>query len=43
MTRQWLHAVRLSFDHPADGRPVSFESKYPDDLQQALDTLRADG
>jgi 23S rRNA pseudouridine1911/1915/1917 synthase len=42
LTRQWLHAVRLSFAHPADGREVTFESKYPDDLAHALDILRAD-
>jgi len=42
LTRQWLHAVRLAFDHPSDGTPVAFESKYPDDLQRALDTLAAD-
>ena len=41
LTRQWLHAVRLTFNHPADGHPVSFESKYAGDLQQALDILRA--
>jgi 23S rRNA pseudouridine1911/1915/1917 synthase len=42
LTRQWLHAVRLSFAHPADGREVTFESKYPDDLARALDILRTD-
>jgi 23S rRNA pseudouridine1911/1915/1917 synthase len=42
LTRQWLHAVQLSFNHPADGREVTFESKYPDDLARALDILRAD-
>jgi 23S rRNA pseudouridine1911/1915/1917 synthase len=36
------HAVRLSFEHPADGRWVELESRYPDDLQAALDTVRAD-
>ncbi|WP_431960036.1 RluA family pseudouridine synthase [Actinacidiphila sp. bgisy160] len=40
--RQWLHAVRLGFSHPEDGRWVEFESPYPDDLQYALDTVRAD-
>ncbi|MCX4633830.1 RluA family pseudouridine synthase [Streptomyces sp. RPA4-5] len=38
--RQWLHAVRLGFEHPSDGRWVEFESGYPDDLQHALDTVR---
>ena len=42
LTRQWLHAVRLGFEHPADGRWVEFDSAYPEDLQYALDTVRAD-
>jgi 23S rRNA pseudouridine1911/1915/1917 synthase len=42
LTRQWLHAVTLSFEHPADGRRVEFESPYPEDLQHALDVLRAE-
>jgi 23S rRNA pseudouridine1911/1915/1917 synthase len=40
LTRQWLHAVRLGFEHPDSGEHVEFESGYPDDLQLALDTLR---
>jgi 23S rRNA pseudouridine1911/1915/1917 synthase len=36
LTRQWLHAVRLGFDHPASGRRVSYESAYPEDLARAL-------
>jgi 23S rRNA pseudouridine1911/1915/1917 synthase len=42
LTRQWLHAVRLSFEHPADGQVVTFSSDYPADLQHPLDRLRAD-
>ena len=42
LQRQWLHAHRLAFAHPADGRRVSFESPYPADLQQALDIVSAD-
>lgn len=42
ITRQWLHAVRLGFEHPADGSWVEFQSAYPDDLQGALDTVRAE-
>jgi 23S rRNA pseudouridine1911/1915/1917 synthase len=38
--RQWLHAVRLGFEHPADGRWVEFTSAYPADLAGALDVLR---
>ncbi|RKS84287.1 23S rRNA pseudouridine1911/1915/1917 synthase [Motilibacter peucedani] len=43
LTRQWLHAARLSFDHPATGERVHFESPPPPDLAHALDVLRADG
>jgi 23S rRNA pseudouridine1911/1915/1917 synthase len=42
LTRQWLHAVRLGFEHPADGSWTEFASDYPADLQYALDTVRAD-
>ncbi|KUJ54450.1 RNA pseudouridine synthase [Streptomyces albus subsp. albus] len=42
ITRQWLHAVRLGFEHPEDGGWVEFESAYPDDLQGALDIVRAE-
>ena len=42
LTRQWLHAVRLSFEHPATGHEVTFESRYPDDLAHSLDVLAAE-
>ncbi len=42
LTRQWLHAVRLGFEHPADGSWVEFSSTYPADLQHALDTISAE-
>jgi 23S rRNA pseudouridine1911/1915/1917 synthase len=42
LTRQWLHAVRLGFAHPADGRPMQFTSDYPPDLRHALEVLRSD-
>ena len=42
LTRQWLHAVRLSFEHPSSGLEVTFESGYPDDLAHALDILAAE-
>jgi 23S rRNA pseudouridine1911/1915/1917 synthase len=42
LTRQWLHAVRLGFAHPADGRRVEFTSEYPADLAHALEVLRAE-
>ncbi len=40
MTRQWLHAVSLGFEHPGTGEWVSFHSDYPDDLQHSLELLR---
>ena len=39
LTRQWLHAARLAFDHPADGTPVIYTSEDPDDLRRALALL----
>jgi 23S rRNA pseudouridine1911/1915/1917 synthase len=41
LTRQWLHAVRLGFTHPATGEWVEFSSPYPDDLARALERLSA--
>jgi 23S rRNA pseudouridine1911/1915/1917 synthase len=42
LTRQWLHAVRLGFAHPADGRKVEFASEYSADLASALALLSAE-
>jgi 23S rRNA pseudouridine1911/1915/1917 synthase len=42
LNRQWLHAVRLSFAHPTEGRPVEFTSEYPADLAHALEVLAAE-
>ncbi|WP_242902050.1 RluA family pseudouridine synthase [Actinomadura terrae] len=36
VTRQWLHAARLGFEHPGTGEWVEFTSPYPDDLARAL-------
>jgi len=41
LERQWLHAMKLGFRHPGTGEDVEFESKYPADLQHALDVLSA--
>jgi 23S rRNA pseudouridine1911/1915/1917 synthase len=41
LTRQWLHAHKLAFTHPTTGEWVEFESKYPPDLEHALNVLRA--
>ncbi|MCU1560678.1 MAG: pseudouridine synthase [Mycetocola sp.] len=42
LTRQWLHAARLSFTHPGSGEWVRYDAPYPADLQHALDVLRED-
>jgi 23S rRNA pseudouridine1911/1915/1917 synthase len=41
LSRQWLHAVVLGFEHPGTGDRVEFRSPYPADLQRALDRLSA--
>lgn len=41
LDRQWLHAVRLSFEHPTTGEQVEFESEYSPELKAALDILRS--
>jgi 23S rRNA pseudouridine1911/1915/1917 synthase len=41
LQRQWLHARRLGFAHPATGSYVEFECPYPADLSHALGVLRA--
>ena len=33
LERQWLHAVRLGFVHPAPGEQMEFDSAYPGDLR----------
>ncbi|MFD2759009.1 RluA family pseudouridine synthase [Gulosibacter faecalis] len=40
LERQWLHAVKLGFDHPENGGFVEFTSAYPRDLEIALERLR---
>jgi 23S rRNA pseudouridine1911/1915/1917 synthase len=40
LTRQWLHARELAFDHPSTGDRVRFTSGYPEDLERALGLLR---
>lgn len=41
LSRQALHAWRLSFTHPVTGRVMSFEAPLPADLAQVLALLRA--
>jgi len=40
LQRQWLHAMRLGFEHPESGEHVTYESTYPDDLAHALEVVR---
>jgi 23S rRNA pseudouridine1911/1915/1917 synthase len=40
LSRPFLHAHRLVFDHPANGTPVDYESPLPADLAAVLDGLR---
>ena len=41
LERQWLHAVRLGFEHPDTGEQVEYESTYPEDLANALEAVRS--
>lgn len=41
LTRQWLHAVGVGFEHPTTGKWMSVESPYPEDLQQVLERYRS--
>jgi len=41
LTRQFLHAARLGFDHPFRGERVEVESPLPDDLVAALERARS--
>ncbi len=38
--RQWLHALRLGFEHPGTGQWLEVTSSYPEDLARAWDVLR---
>jgi 23S rRNA pseudouridine1911/1915/1917 synthase len=40
LERPFLHAARLAFKHPTDGRRMEFASELPDDLQRVLDEIR---
>jgi 23S rRNA pseudouridine1911/1915/1917 synthase len=42
LSRQWLHARKLGFDHPGTGEWIEFESPYPPDLAQALEIVAAE-
>jgi 23S rRNA pseudouridine1911/1915/1917 synthase len=40
LDRQWLHAVRLGFEHPVSGERVTFHSEYAPDLARSLELAR---
>ena len=42
LTRQWLHARELAFEHPSTGAELRVSSPFPPDLQHALDLLRVE-
>jgi 23S rRNA pseudouridine1911/1915/1917 synthase len=39
LQRPFLHAARLVFNHPRDGRRMEFTASLPPDLQEVLDAL----
>jgi 23S rRNA pseudouridine1911/1915/1917 synthase len=41
LERPFLHAARLCFTHPSDGRRVEFDSPLPPDLESVLDDIVA--
>jgi 23S rRNA pseudouridine1911/1915/1917 synthase len=41
LERPFLHAARLSFTHPVDGRRVDFDSPLPPDLELVIDEIEA--
>jgi 23S rRNA pseudouridine1911/1915/1917 synthase len=40
LERPFLHAARLAFTHPTDGRTMEIESPLPHDLQSVIDDIR---
>ena len=41
LERPFLHAARLAFRHPIDGKRMTFESPLPEDLQRVLEELES--
>ena len=39
MSRPWLHALELRFNHPVNGVPLTLRAPYPADLQASLALL----
>ncbi len=42
LDRPFLHAAKLAFTHPRDGRAMKFESPLPEDLVKVIDQLKDD-
>jgi len=42
LTRPFLHAAKLAFKHPADGRRMEFISELPADLRDVLEDLQSE-
>ncbi|HEX2059409.1 MAG TPA: RluA family pseudouridine synthase [Thermoanaerobaculia bacterium] len=40
LTRQMLHAAKITFAHPRDGRAVSVEAEQPHDMREIVELLR---
>jgi 23S rRNA pseudouridine1911/1915/1917 synthase len=40
VSRQFLHAWRLTLRHPVDGREMAFEAPLAEDLQVGLSSIR---
>lgn len=40
--RQALHAYKLSFPHPRDGRIINLEAKVPEDMKQLINKLKVE-
>jgi hypothetical protein len=43
LERPFLHACRLSFTHPGDGRRVDFDSPLPPELEAVIDDITPEG
>jgi 23S rRNA pseudouridine1911/1915/1917 synthase len=41
LSRQFLHARKIGFRHPATRQRMEFEARLPEDLQEVLDLLRS--
>ena len=41
LSRQWLHAVSLSLDHPGTDERMTFTSRYPKDLADSLQLVES--